>query len=199
MNVKMAKRFNLIDAVVLVCAAGVGLALARETTAWERAPARDAIANYAVSQALMWTLAILVLNVTRYRATRPELACRPGVSAGLAILIERFGNFLYVGALYLLGNPFLGFSPPISLSFLTGFLSQTMFGCVANAAQGISSTTAVGAVWLFAAMAGCWRPEKTWVDRTGRVLGVFWLLVTVAYWLSVWVFPDPPIPPIPSY
>jgi hypothetical protein len=66
---------------------------------------------------------------------------------------------------------------------------------VTNAVRGSSSAGAVAAVWLFAALAGCWRPEKTWVDRTGRALGAFWLLVAAAYWLSVWAVPDPPMPP----
>jgi hypothetical protein len=35
---------------------------------------------------------------------------------------------------------------------------------------------AVAGAWLTLFRAGAWRPESTWVDRAGRVLGVFWLV-----------------------
>ena len=35
----------------------------------------------------------------------------------------------------------------------------------------------VAAVWLGQALVRHWRPEPSWVDQTGRVLGLCWLLV----------------------
>jgi hypothetical protein len=54
-----------------------------------------------------------------------------------------------------------------------------------------SMAAAVAAVWLVTALADCWRPEKTWIDRAGRGLGLFWLLVMILYMLIDLVFPDP--------
>jgi hypothetical protein len=34
--------------------------------------------------------------------------------------------------------------------------------------------------WTTLALAGCWRPEPSWIDRTGRVLGIVWIVAFVA-------------------
>ena len=39
---------------------------------------------------------------------------------------------------------------------------------------------AVAAAWLALAVAGRWRPERSWIDRLGRVLGVAWIVITAA-------------------
>jgi hypothetical protein len=37
----------------------------------------------------------------------------------------------------------------------------------------------VAAGWLTLALLGRWRPEKSWIDRLGRVLGVGWIIANV--------------------
>ncbi len=73
----------------------------------------DAMADGAVSVALSWTLAILLLNLTRYRATHRELACQQGISAGVAIVVERAAELFDYAVVFPLANPFF---PVISLS-----------------------------------------------------------------------------------
>jgi len=34
--------------------------------------------------------------------------------------------------------------------------------------------------WTTLALTGCWRPEASWIDRSGRLLGVVWILAFVA-------------------
>jgi hypothetical protein len=34
--------------------------------------------------------------------------------------------------------------------------------------------------WTTLALAGCWRPEPNWIDRSGRVLGVVWIIAFIA-------------------
>jgi hypothetical protein len=38
---------------------------------------------------------------------------------------------------------------------------------------------AVCAAWTVLWLAGVWRAERSWIDRTGRVLGVYWVLNSV--------------------
>ena len=38
----------------------------------------------------------------------------------------------------------------------------------------------VAAVWLLLALSGRWRPEKSWIDRLGRLLGVVWIACAIA-------------------
>jgi hypothetical protein len=43
--------------------------------------------------------------------------------------------------------------------------------------------------WITLACTGCWRPEPTWTDRTGRVLGVVWIIgfaLNRYYWFVHW-------------
>jgi hypothetical protein len=38
---------------------------------------------------------------------------------------------------------------------------------------------AVAAAWLTLALNGRWCPERSWIDRSGRVLGVLWIGMSV--------------------
>jgi len=125
--------------------------------------------------ALMWSLAILALNLTHHYTTRRELACRPGFSALVAVIVER-ASFAIATAL---GHYDTSAS-------LLDWLWRVLYQNVMYADRHFSVAGAVTAVWLVTAMAGCWRPEKSWIDRTGRVFGVFWLLAAVAFWLCRW-------------
>ncbi len=37
----------------------------------------------------------------------------------------------------------------------------------------------VAAIWFVLAVSGRWRPEKTWIDRLGRSLGIIWILIEI--------------------
>src|SRR4051794_26777752 len=91
------KRFNLVDAIILIAAIAAGFALGRMVapSGEESRLTRDSVAAYAVSLALTWAVAILALNLSRYRTTPRDLACRPGFSAVAAILIDRASDILY--------------------------------------------------------------------------------------------------------
>jgi hypothetical protein len=42
---------------------------------------------------------------------------------------------------------------------------------------------AVAVAWLMLGIGGRWRPERSWVDRSGRALGALWLMmVPLLYW-----------------
>jgi hypothetical protein len=192
MGDRTTKRLNLIDAVVLVAATATGLALGRAVASWRVTPIEPinvVVADYAVSMALMWTLAILSLNLTRHLTTRRELACRPGFSAAVAIVVVRASDVIYYAIVKTIRPPYIS-SPGSQPDWLWYLLSMN----VNNVVRDGSTAGVVTAVWLMTAMAGCWRAEKSWIDRTGRALGVFWLLVAVLYWLSLWVFPAPDPP-----
>jgi hypothetical protein len=37
--------------------------------------------------------------------------------------------------------------------------------------------SAIAGAWLTLVLAGCWRPERTWIDRLGTALGLGWIIV----------------------
>jgi hypothetical protein len=43
---------------------------------------------------------------------------------------------------------------------------------------------AVGVTWLLLWLGGGWRPESAWIDRLGRLLGIFWVAFGVAFWVD---------------
>ena len=42
----------------------------------------------------------------------------------------------------------------------------------------------VALAWLIMALGGWWRPERSWIDRLGEVLGASWIVMMLA-WLVV--------------
>jgi hypothetical protein len=38
----------------------------------------------------------------------------------------------------------------------------------------------VAAIWLLLALSGRWRPERSWIDRLGRLLGLVWMACAIA-------------------
>jgi hypothetical protein len=52
-----------------------------------------------------------------------------------------------------------------------------------------SAGLAVAGAWLLLALTGSWVTEPTWIDRWGRVLGVYWLFGIPLQLLSLFVRP----------
>ena len=38
--------------------------------------------------------------------------------------------------------------------------------------------------WLVLAVSGCWRPEPSWIDRSGRVLAIAWIVRHLIHFVS---------------
>jgi hypothetical protein len=43
------------------------------------------------------------------------------------------------------------------------------------------AAAAVAGAWLTVALAGWWRPERSWIDRFGRAFGFAWIAVGLLY------------------
>jgi hypothetical protein len=41
--------------------------------------------------------------------------------------------------------------------------------------------SAIAGAWLTLVLAGCWRPESTWIDRLGTAVGLGWIVVGLGY------------------
>lgn len=48
---------------------------------------------------------------------------------------------------------------------------------------------AVVAAWIIQAWVGRWRPERNWIDRVGRALGCFWLVIFTYRYVMEWFWP----------
>jgi hypothetical protein len=45
--------------------------------------------------------------------------------------------------------------------------------------------TAVAGAWFVLLLAGWWRPEPSWIDRAGRVIGILWIVPYLLYHAGV--------------
>jgi hypothetical protein len=112
-----------------------------------------------------WTLAALVLRLRSPRSPLRRVMRQPGAVASCAATM-----LILIGAVhYLLDlhNPSLHAVPFEYTSF--------SLGC------------GVGSAWLILALSMRWRAERSWLDRLGRVLGVYWiamvpLILFHTYW-----------------
>lgn len=155
------------------------------------------IVALASAAALPMTVAWMAWRLRQPRPPWRRVALRPGTAAGLACLTI-FGTRALEWAASLLKpdiNQMFGFAmnsaTPIRFgesSYLVlvrnvhkdGVLANfDVLGCHGTWVAAVASPCgpAVAAVWLVLAVAGRWRPEPSWIDRSGRVLGVTWIVL----------------------
>jgi len=172
------RRFTVIDGMVLVAALAVGLFLGRKfgSRVFVIDADPDNRITYLVCLALSVNLALLALSLMHPRPPRREWAAQPGVSAGLAVVMSFAFFILYGVGTEGIEHGFEGVNEFVSRvedefeeSLEYTYTSSLTFG-------------AVGSVWISTALVGAWRAEKTWLDRAGRVLGIFWLFLWTVYW-----------------
>ena len=158
------RRFNLGDAMILVAASALGLALARMylprffpsfggvafgqligSTPWSATLSRSdvlvtilvMVLGASILFTLCGTLAFLIVRLRRPRPPLRDVALQPGVVACWAILIAF---------------------------------------CVEQVAPSLLVyPVAIPLAWAALAMSGRWRPEPGWIDRLGRLLGICWI------------------------
>jgi hypothetical protein len=198
--------FTLSDAIVLVTATAAGFAVFKSYYAFTYVywgPPFGAAARLlgwinglwsclilASPFVMAWTLAILGLRLRRPRPRWRRLVRQPGFVAGsvaglvlafrlagFATLRWRVGSdpglalwsvrFIWPRGYIVAGNPgYLAFDNDHFLG------TMAMIGL------------AVAATWMLMILSGRWKPERSWVDRAGRLLGWLWIvtLPLTAWW-----------------
>lgn len=112
-----------------------------------------------------WTLAWCVLRLRGPRPPWRHLVRQPGVAVGLVAII----GWSIGGIVTLRWSLDVHHMPPSWIEFgVVQLASATMFGGFG-----------VFVAWAGIALDGRWRPEKSWVDRMGRALGVCWIALGV--------------------
>jgi hypothetical protein len=114
-----------------------------------------------------WTGAFLASRLHAPRPRRRRLVLQPGLVGAVAVLfVLILESILLVGSARIDGR--FGWSTPTRVAeFATN-------GVVLLAHH---AGWAVAVSWLTLALIGRWRPEPSWVDRWGRLLGCTWIFV----------------------
>jgi hypothetical protein len=194
------RRFLLSDAIMLVVATAVGLAVVRPYYAtmklldWvppipSAAPFNGWIKGLwgclvlAAPLAMAWTLAILGLRFRRPRDRWSRLVRQPGLVAGLmaalvlawrlvgfAIMCVRVDGQKNLSILTVRHGALSGYWGGWPPPYL---LFETDHYLDTMATIGV----AVASSWILMLASGRWRPERSWIDRAGRALGWFWIAI----------------------
>jgi hypothetical protein len=186
MRITPCRKFTLFDALSLVAAMAPALALTRQR--WPLSieiqgsynnmlcQVRDNILTISYAAA-MWSLAGLVLRLRQPRPDLRFLTRQPGMVAFmtaaivLAIRLINFGGVISVlaidGTYFWLGMSALDWDPENWRAI------PSEIGC------------AVAAAWIVQATGGRWRPQPSWIDRMGRLLGIYWIVTIPFAWFSV--------------
>jgi hypothetical protein len=206
MRRESSRPFRILDGVVLIAATGVGLAgwrfwFAVTDSGWDRLwPTGDLwklerwliAAQWAAPVAsimlLSWTGAVLLLRLGPGRPRRRRLWSQPGFLACVAVVLAFALKSVGVG--FDTVRWFLTTSP--------ARLSNVGYGAVAGqSALMVFSNHPVGSqakagqiillFWLVIWAGGRCRPEPSWIDRSGRALGVAWVCLSAvdvfyAFW-----------------
>ncbi|MHC5539965.1 hypothetical protein ACYOEI_17230 [Singulisphaera rosea] len=161
----MRRDFTLADGMIYIAATGVGLSITRE---WNNLPAQS-LHQIALGLPLLaaWSVATFLVCLRQPRPDFKRLGRQPGaVACGIATAF-----LLVFGILVLIVGPV----PGSRMKFYMGMASAPWWvGLLYRDSVAIGA--AVAGAWLSRAIAGIRRPDPSWIDRLGRLLGVVWIL-----------------------
>lgn len=184
------RRFTVLDAMVLVAATAIGCGVNARLgeffeDQWGQATP-DLLRSLSQGRkflgmavvllllagpiAASWTLALIPLRLIRPRPGLRLLASQPGWAASCGFAVGLAAGSVAVGML-------LAVIEGRNLAFLVQELSPMAPGLVAPA---------ILAAWLTLILNRRWKPEPSWVDRLGRILGVYWLATAAVGPFLVW-------------
>jgi hypothetical protein len=186
------RRLTLLDVMILIAATAAGaqslhviwsqLNVSHLASALDTRPFLGVLvrAPHALGAAVpifaAWTVALLALWMRRPRPPLHRLVMQPGLAActaaTLALGISALSRFAEVVAFAVAQGQ------PVSFGDEGIWASLCMDWIAKPSGVGI----AVAAVWSWQILGKRWRPQPTWIDRLGRVLGVYWLV------MIFWVF-----------
>jgi len=192
----VARKFTLLDAMIITAAVGIGLFVVRDINAdWSGVTPTKLGGTINLLSAythpinpvmLAVTLSALVISIRRPRPSIRRVLRRPGTIAcfgAIAVtLLESVQGILCDWTM-----SFDDANDNIS-EFVRNCsfedLHNTLWGVYWGLPTRIGHTVTV--LWLVLIISGRWHPEPNWIDRMGRILGVFWILVGILWWCKNW-------------
>jgi hypothetical protein len=203
------RRFTLGDGLLVVASLAGGLALVRQWAnphwcaepPFFSAPTNESLArrvHYALAVGVSWSIPFAIaitpaILAARFRSPRPPLeriAQQPGSVACAAVLVGMLLRPTQEALFYALdylthsNSPIPLPSPPFvrliapsrySLGEIFHYLTLEMFPVFTAPAV----ATALLTSWLVLLGIGRFRPARDWIDRAGRALGVYWMILAV--------------------
>jgi hypothetical protein len=167
----LCRKFNIVDAMILIGAVAIGIAMVREARSDPNGLLRNNSPMWRIHDRICffgimfvpYAPAWLCLRMRHPRPASSDLIQQPGVracrAACFALLVSPVPTFMF--------RPISVHGPaPFSAWFYT-------WGYAVSCLTGLS----ILVVWLCMAVSRSWHSEPSWIDRGGRILGFFWLII----------------------
>lgn len=169
MSSQSLRTLTLFDAVALIAATAVSLAIARAAL-----PGLQTLYDHAVFRwmhlssifGVIWMLSILGLRLLPPRPPLRRLARRPGMVACCVVAVYTVWTVVEIGLR--VANDRI----PPNFDFWSYLVTNL----------GPQVGAVLPAAWITLAFSGRWRPESSWFDRVSRLIGSYFILM-------FWVFP----------
>jgi hypothetical protein len=169
MRVPVRRRFGLLDVMILVAAMAMSLAASRHVASttnqrWDLGHPRRLIhiVHDHIGLLLFFlSTACLLIRLRPPRPARRRLWCQPGFAACAAAVLGMVIQAMFFVIFIHTRLPGWGWG----LFVMQVFWRNWAF-----------CGPAVAGAWLALIVAGCWRAERSGIDRLGRVLGACWLV-----------------------
>jgi hypothetical protein len=181
------RRLTLKDVMTLVAATGLGIAWARGGWDWMYLSRLAPVESYGPVWMMVdrvvrglpsllpclatVTLAVVCLRMTPPRPRLRRVALQPGASACLAATLAIMTSAVDFGMSSFWWRALRGES--MTWDVVPSHAMEYLFQAAPRAA------IAVGASWLLLCVSRRSKPERSWIDRLGRILGVLWILMAV--------------------
>jgi hypothetical protein len=182
MSVPNSRRLRVSDSLICIAGLAIGIwvsdvslipwaktSLSIPTEAWRAHPVWLAwhwgglIVRHTQPMAAVLTLVLLLLRILKPRPDLRRLTRQPGftasLAASLAICIGGALNYATTEATFIPGHEAQGYT------------------LVALFPHGSEPGIAVAACWALLVVGRSWRFERTWIDRLGCLLGIYWLIM----------------------
>jgi hypothetical protein len=189
-----ARRFTILDAMIFMAASCPGLFHMMRNYDAERLLTFHTnkigltllvICNYLYYIVPLMAMMTLAVFLVRFRRPRPPVRCifrEPGSIACFGAITVGLLFMVRVAALHV---PFVLDSVDGSLSdfvreIAATELSELFWSSFWDGPPRIGET--VGVLWLVLIVSGRWHAEPGWIDRLGRILGLFWVLIAPIWW-----------------
>jgi hypothetical protein len=197
------RTLTITDGIVSLAAIGVGLAITRQyyrvikelpPMGLHRGMSFMEVWYWVYHRSCMFLISSMILSVTllilRFRQPRPRfnrLIRQPGTVACWVVL-------------FVVGLRILGVLEGALLARIVGVqwhemvfhldeIDWSYYPLLAfTTAQDLSPQMCLGVAlsWALLAVSGQWHPEPSWIDRMGRVIGTYYILMIPFF---VWIFP----------
>jgi hypothetical protein len=120
---------------------------------------------------VLWPLRLIPPRPRFLRIVRlPGLV--PALVAWLALVVALAKSLLERPVLQRVHFPKLGYLSLIESMSLRIVAAKDLMG------------PAIAVSWLILWLGGGWRPERSWIDRAGRLLGVVWIVFGIVNWVA---------------